>query len=218
MLEEASVVKPYVSLLPLVNAYKADIGNPLLIKDWNDLLDDDSHITKIAEASYAEVYKVTTNAGNSILKVMTIKLPELPASLRSETSIDVNLLISEIRIMNALTEIPGFVTFKDAHLVNGVIPRCILEAYDDHVKKLERRGGKSEFPHPIGYDEETMFLVIELGDAGVVLDEYKLDTIHEFWDIFIGVTVALARAEVFRDFEVSRSSTRTRQRKFFVHF
>lgn len=190
-------------MLPLVNAYKTDFGKSLLIKDWNDVLDDDLDITKIAEASYAEVYRVNTPAGSSILKVMAIKVPEIPDSLHSETSVDVNSLLSEIRIMNALTVVPGFVTFKDAHLVQGIIPRCINKAYGNHLKKLNRRGGDSYFPHPNTYDEETMFLAIELGDAGTVLDEYQLDTPGELWDVFIGVTIALARAEATNEFEVS---------------
>lgn len=174
----------------------------MTVKNWNDILDDDADLEKIAEASYAEVYRVTTKAGSSILKVMRIKLPELPDSLDIETAIDVNILISELRIMNALTTVPGFVTFKDGHLVQGMVPRCIRRAFarhEDHLKELEL---ESYFPSPPSDDTEAWFLVVELGDAGQVLDECELDSVEKFWDVFIGVAIALARAEIINDFEV----------------
>ncbi|KUJ07155.1 uncharacterized protein LY89DRAFT_789946 [Mollisia scopiformis] len=200
-LENASIIPVPASLLPLVTAYKTDIGRPLLVQDWNDILDDHADVTKIAEASYAEVYRVNTAAGSSILKVMRIRMEEQPESMRCYTASDVKAIISEIRIMNALTTVPGFVTYKDAHLVQGMIPPCITKAYRKHVKALKRDGGWSHFPVPHTLPEETIYLVIELGDAGDVLDEVGLDTKEQVWDVFIGVTIALARAEVTNEFE-----------------
>lgn len=207
LIERASIIKPYGSLLPLVTAYKADIGRSMLVKDWNDILDDNTALEKIAEASYAEVYRVSTRAGSSILKIMRIKLPELPDSLDVETAIDVNILISELRIMNALTTVPGFVTFKDAHLVQGMIPRCIRKAFARYEDALKEIGQESYFPSPPSDEIEAWFLVVELGDAGHVLDECELDSVEKFWDVFIGVAIALARAEIIHHFEVRALST-----------
>lgn len=200
--EDFSIIRPHDSLLPLVTAYKTDLKRPLLVQDWNDVLDDDADIFKIAEASFAQVYRVDTSAGSSILKVMHIKLPEVPESFHHDTAIDITTLISEFRIMNALTTVPGFVTFKDAHLVQGMIPRCIYKAYRWHLKQLRNNNKESYFPHPKHYTEDTMFLVVELGDAGQVLEDFKIDTSEKLWDVFIGTTIALARAEVTNEFEV----------------
>jgi serine/threonine-protein kinase haspin len=176
----------------------------MILKDWKDILPEKVDLKKIAEASYAEVYRVNTIAGSSILKIMRIKLPELPDSLIIETAIDVNSLISEIRIMNALTTVPGFVTFKDAHLVSGHIPSCLRDAVFMHRAILRQFDRESYFPALPSDKEEAWFLVVELGDAGDVLDECELDSVEKFWDVFIGVTIALARAEIINQFEVSR--------------
>ncbi|KAE8447137.1 hypothetical protein EG329_011121 [Mollisiaceae sp. DMI_Dod_QoI] len=199
--EQANIIRPHPALLPLINAYKTDFNKSLIVQDWNDILDDGADVTKIAEASYAEVYRINTAAGSSILKVMQIKLEDLPEPFRSNTAVEVNSLISEIRIMNALTTVPGFVTFKDAHLVQGLIPRCITKAYRLHSDELKQVGKASYFPRPSAYDDDTIFLVIELGDAGYVLDECEIDTADQLWDSFIGVTIALARAEITNNFE-----------------
>lgn len=178
----------------------------MLVKDWNSVIEDNADLTKIAEASFAEVYRITTAAGSSILKVMRMKLPELPGSMIMQTAVDINSLITEFRIMNALTTVPGFVTFKDAHLCTGVIPRCIEKAYTVYNDRLNEEHQESYFPVPPSADEQEQeaawYLVIELGDAGDVLDECSIVSAHEFWDIFIGVTVALAIAEQTNEFEV----------------
>lgn len=179
----------------------------MVSKDWSDILDNETDIKKIAEASYAEVYRVNTEAGSSILKVMRMKLPELPNSLKIDTAIDVNSLISEIRIMNALTTVPGFVTFKDAHLVHGKIPECLRKAWIAHRIGLGADAMDSYFREPpSGNKEQAWYLVVELGDAGQVLDEIELTSAEMLYDIYIGVVISLARAENTNKFEVSQST------------
>lgn len=103
--------------------------------------------------------------------------------------------------MNALTEVPGFVLFKDAHLIRGIPSKEIAAAYEAHLPKLKKYG--SGFPHPEQYSEDSTFLVIELGDAGEVLEDFKFDSIEQVWDIFLGTVMALGRAENEFEFEVS---------------
>ncbi|EHL02495.1 putative serine/threonine-protein kinase haspin like protein [Glarea lozoyensis 74030] len=100
--------------------------------------------------------------------------------------------------MNTLTELPGFVTFKGAFLVKGQPGKHYFKAWDKyHYNSKEG----SWFTDPRYYDDQTTFLVIELGDAGTVLEDYPLRTMDELWDIFLGTVIALAKGEMACEFE-----------------
>ncbi|TGO57502.1 hypothetical protein BOTNAR_0200g00190 [Botryotinia narcissicola] len=140
------------SLSPLLAAYEKDNGYPLATKNWDDVLAPGSSIQKIAEASYAEVFRITNPVGSSILKLLRLKVPTDPTSKKSDTAIKVETVVSEMRLMNALTEIPGFVKFKDAHIVEGKPPAAFVTAYEGHldagvVVALARAEIEHEFEH-----------------------------------------------------------------------
>jgi serine/threonine-protein kinase haspin len=135
---------------------------------------------------------------------MQLKIPTDPASLKNDTASDVKNVVSEIRIMNALTVVPGFVRFKDAHLVQGTPPDAVARAFEkfQKEKKGKKKAEASWFPLPSSYIEESAFLVIELGDAGLALENIKIKDLDQVWDVFIGVVMALSRGEVANEFEV----------------
>jgi serine/threonine-protein kinase haspin len=191
-------------LLPLTSAYKADRSTVLAIQDWSNILPESSTLTKIAEASYAEVYRISSNGESSIIKVMQLKVPTDPASLKNDAASEVKNVVSEIRIMNALTVVPGFVRFKDAHLVQGTPPDAVARAFErfESEKEGKKKAEASWFPLPSSYIEESTFLVIELGDAGLALENIGIGYIDQVWDVFIGVVMALSRGEVANEFEV----------------
>jgi serine/threonine-protein kinase haspin len=174
----------------------------LKILTWGDILDEDPVIVKIAEASYAEVYRVANEIGSSVIKIMRLQTPEDPDSLDLYNAIKVTNVISEIRIMNAMTELEGFVNFKDAHLIHGSPTEKLIDAYDEYNFR-QKKENRSQFPHPNQYTKKSIFLAIELGDAGVVLDEFQITNIHQVWDIFLGAVMALAVGESAFEFEVS---------------
>ena len=188
-----------IALQPLTDTYRSDRGRHLPITDWEDLIPHGAQVEKIAEASYAEVYRVSIKGQNSILKLMQLKVPSDRSSLNSETAINIETVASEVRLMNALTESPGFVTFKEAHLVRGKPGNLVFRAYHRCTKW---NAATSLFPDPNTFSSSSLFLAIELGDAGSVLDETPLTKISQVWDVFLGVVVALAIAEHFFQFEV----------------
>jgi len=190
-----------VFLKPLQEAYLKDRGYPLPVRSWEELLPADVKIEKIAEASYAEVYRLSNEFGTSIIKVMQLKTTTHDESSEYYTALDVESVVSEFRIMNAVTEIPGFVEFKDAHLVKGRPPSAISEAYYDFIASKAPKAYVSSFPEPKSFNDESVFFFIELGDAGVVLDKVLLEDIDIVWDLFIGVVIALSRAELLLKFE-----------------
>lgn len=197
-------------LTPLLDAYE-DNGNPRpQIKDWESVLDPSWSLLKIAESSYAEVYKVTNPSGTSILKVMALKPPSGPGS-RRETACTVESVISEVLIMDLMADIPGYLVFRDMHLISGNPPDSVVAAWEAHdwgVSLLDDDGeetnkgeANSTFPHPAKYNKEAVFLVLELGDAGVDVEHYVTKTMAELWDIFLGITIALATGESVCGFE-----------------
>ncbi|KAH8805666.1 hypothetical protein F5884DRAFT_800175 [Xylogone sp. PMI_703] len=193
---------PNAFLRPLLDAYQKDRGYPLHIRAWDELLPADVKIEKIAEASYAEVYRLSNEFGTSIIKVMQLKTPINGATdSESYTALDVESVVSEFRIMNAVTEIPGFVEFKDAHLVKGRPPSSISKAYYDFITSKAPKSYESSFPDPKSFNDESVFFFIELGDAGVVLDKVLLEDIDIVWDVLLGVIIALSRAELLLEFE-----------------
>ena len=199
---------------PLSSAFLTDLATPLETRSWHHVLPGwGYYLDKIAEASYAEVYRVTSwktktePEKTSILKVMRLISPQDPSSYDCETAMEVANVVSEFRIMNALTELPGFVTFKGAFLIRGQPGKYYVKAWDKFHN--DSRDG-SMFTDPRHYSGNTTFLVIELGDAGTVLEEYQMQTIDELWDIYLGTVVALAKGEMACEFEASYLHSHTR--------
>jgi serine/threonine-protein kinase haspin len=194
-----------------MDAYEQN-GHPrLTIKQWEAALDPTWPLLKIAESSYAEVYKVTNPSGTSILKIMALKPPSGPGS-RRETACTVESVLSEVLIMDLMAEVPGFLIFRDAHLIEGRPPETMVaawEGYDWGCALLDgeepadgdEAEGRSEFPHPAKYGKDQVFLSLELGDAGMDIEHYPIRTAAELWDIFLGITLALAMGEVVCGFE-----------------
>jgi serine/threonine-protein kinase haspin len=206
--DTADISQDLEPLQDLFDAYRQDCGEPLHMRRWDEVIGGELSISKIAEASFAEVYRVTTEYGSSILKIMQLKLDSDPASLKSYTTVDVKSIVSEMRIMNAMTEIPGFVSFKDAHLVRGKPGTILSDAWSGYLDRS--RGSDPDapmrltyFPKPDSYSDESVFLVIELGDAGQVLQKAHIDDRDKLFDIFLGITVIMSRAEQEAEFEVS---------------
>ncbi|KAH8751892.1 hypothetical protein BGZ57DRAFT_101181 [Hyaloscypha finlandica] len=184
--------EPEPELLPLLNLLH------LSPKSWGTVLStSDTTLEKIAQASYAEVYRATNSGGTSILKVMEIKVSTNPESLESRTACAVEDVVSELRIMNQLTELPGFVLYKDAHLIRGKPVPQIKQAWDAWEEKFE----ESMFPDPDVFGPTSTFLVIELGDAGRELNDEPMKQIEQVWDVLLGVIIALSRAEATHEFE-----------------
>ena len=179
---------------------------------WTDVCPPGDSIVKIAEASYAEVYRVTNERGTSIIKVIRLESPIRP---QTKTQIKFGLVDEEprsegdvggeLQISEWLADIPGFVVYKERYVVKGKAPKHLLETHQVFQKRLKRQDpGRAQFyPSPSRYLDDTKFLVVELGDAGQALEDWKLRSESELWDIFFLEAIALARAEELAMFEVS---------------
>lgn len=184
----------------------------LRVLSWPEICPPGDRIVKIAEASYAEVYRVTNERGTSIIKVIRMVSPIKPQTKAQEKSGLVDEqphsesdLVGELKISEWLADIPGFVMYKERYIVQGKACRELLETHQAFHKRAKRQDpGRLQFyPSPSRYLDDTKFLVVELGDAGVALEDFQLQSADQIWDIFFHVAIALARAEVQIEFEVS---------------
>ncbi|KID90989.1 GSG2, Protein Kinase [Metarhizium guizhouense ARSEF 977] len=182
----------------------------LRILTWDEVCLPGDRIEKIAEASYAEVYRVTNERGTSVIKVIRLPSPiksQTKAQVRSKlvdeephSEEDVN---GELQISEWLADIPGFVVYKERYIVQGKTSRALLETHQVFQRRMKRKDpGRAQFyPSPSRYLDDTKFLVVELGDAGTALEDWELRNESELWDIFFLEAIALARAEELAMFE-----------------
>lgn len=189
----------------------SDLQGGLRTLAWDDVCPFPDTIAKIAEASYAEVYRVTNPRGTSIIKVIRLTSPikaQTKAQVRSglvdEEPHEESDLLGELRISEWLADIPGFVVYKDRYIVRGKAPKALVETHQAFQRKMKRADPDrlQFYPSPARYLDDTRFLVVELGDAGTALEDFRLETVDQVWDIFLLVAIALARAEDLVFFEV----------------
>ncbi|KAK3340836.1 hypothetical protein B0H65DRAFT_272879 [Neurospora tetraspora] len=181
---------------------------------WSDICGPPSalnSITKIAEASYAEVYRITNARGISIIKVIRLQSPirpqtkaQIKSGLVDEEAHAESDLQGELKISEWLADIPGFVIYKERFIVEGKGTKELLETHQVFQRKMKRKDpGRAQFyPSPSRYLESTRFLVVELGDAGTALEDFMAQpeqkmtwTGEMLWDVFLSTAVAMARAE-----------------------
>ena len=184
---------------------------------WDDVCPFGDSIEKIAEASYAEIYRITNERGISIIKAIRLRSAikaqtktQQRSGLVDEEPHSEDDLAGELHISEWLADIPGFVVYKERYIVRGKAPKALLETHQAFHRRLKRKDPDrlQFYPSPSRYLDNTEFLVVELGDAGTALEDFELRTTSQMWDIFLHTVIALARAEDLVRFEVSDTSRR----------
>ena len=170
-------------------------------------------LTKIGQGSYATVLKMELVHGPgeySVWKLMPLK-PSAGAGSRPRN--DQTLIkdaATEVRMLYAMSDIDGFVQFRSAHVVDGLVPEQIRKAHESWAKSLKSAdiwyGTDMRVDYP---SKSQLWLLMEMTDAGQDLDvmlsttrrDKTLFSIQETWDIFWGVAEALMRGEAQAEFE-----------------
>lgn len=209
-LDDKGIAHPDDSQLDESYYHEDSIDSGLRVLTWADMCPPGDRIEKIAEASYAEVYRVTNERGTSIIKAIRLASPikaQTKAQVRSglvdEEPHDEEDLRGELTISEWLADIPGFVVYKERYIVRGRAPKDLLETHQTFHRRAKRQDPDrlQFYPSPSRYLDDTRFLVIELGDAGRALEDMTLDSVSQLWDVFLHVAIALARAEDQINFE-----------------
>src|SRR5690606_4863134 len=109
-----------------------------------------------AEASYGEVYRLSLKSSlpgfsasdESVLKILPLKPPphELGVSNIDMMS-EVENVASEVRLLQRMTDIPGFTNFRDVRVLQGRPPAAIAKAWKS-FNKSQPKDKKSFFPDP----------------------------------------------------------------------
>ncbi|EHK24580.1 uncharacterized protein TRIVIDRAFT_114758, partial [Trichoderma virens Gv29-8] len=182
----------------------------LRVLTWGDVCPPGDQIVKIAEASSAEVYRITNKRGTSIIKAIRLPSPikaltktQVASGLIDEEPHSESDVDNELQISEWLSDIPGFAVYKERYIVQGKTTSELLETHQTVQKKMKREdpGRAQYYPSPSRYLDDTKFLVVELGDAGKSLENWQLDSTDQLWDIFLLEAIALARAEEVAMFE-----------------
>jgi len=209
----ATLLAEYAS--PLLSLSNEPTPSPTPFADWTAAIAPHFSLTKIAEASYGEVYRLSSlhsglrlpRSSESVLKLIALRPPGPPpasASARARIAAmsAVADVASEVRLLRLMTPVPGFTNFRDVRVVQGRPPGVVVEAW----RAFDRDVRKSEFADPgkkSTYREDQLWAIVEMQDAGVDLEGRVVKTVWEAWDVFWGVACALAKGEEFAGYEVS---------------
>lgn len=85
-------------------------------------------------------------------------------------------------------------------MVRGFFPDILMDEWDAYDEDYGSENERPDF-----YDEDQLFAIIMLEMGGSDLEHTDLYAWEDAFDIFYQVTVALARGEKHRQFEVSFS-------------
>jgi serine/threonine-protein kinase haspin len=201
--------------------------------NWADGLREDFSLVKIAEASFGEVYRLSLHPeaaaedpslplsknDESVLKVIALAQPPstLPKSKRdreralkkAENMSKPADVASELKLLQCLSDIPGFTNFRDLRVLRGRPPGPFAEAFEA-FNAAQKAADKelSIFPDPAkkaSYSKDQLWAVIEMQDAGTDLEKLVAQgvssSIWVVWDIFWQVVLALAKGEEEAEFE-----------------
>ncbi|KAI9808506.1 MAG: hypothetical protein M1827_007211 [Pycnora praestabilis] len=172
-------------------------------------------VTKIAEASYGEVYRLSQKdhlskdsqnsdlISESVLKIIPLQ-PYLPLGAQPNPKhafmTPIQDVASEVSLLRHMSSIPGFTDFREIRVMSGRLPSQYVAAWKDY----KRSGRKTLFPDPgrrASYAADQLWAIIEMQDAGTDLETTKLADICQVWDVFWGVTLTLAKGEEFAKYE-----------------
>lgn len=139
-------------------------------------------VSKLGEASYAEVYR----RHDAVYKVMPFG---------SEGELSVRDVVQELRCLRATTGIDGFNGMERAAVVKGEYAECLMRAWDEYA---ERKGTENERPYST---PDSLFIVLELRHGGVDIEHWEMPSWRAAQSCLRKIVAALAEAERRIEFE-----------------
>lgn len=192
---------PYTSYVAPLLSLQSYGRSLTTFKEWSTSLEPHFTVSKIAEASFSEVYRLSASntacksMKESVLKLVPLKSapnaplrtqsrsarnPDAQVQLEKEAREEEDLwksqvedVYSEVKLLQNLNYIPGFTNFRELTVLQGRPSRGFVEAWKSW-NKARPRGKKSEFPDPskkASYDDTQLWAVIEMQDAGTDVEK-----------------------------------------------
>ncbi|MCJ1390473.1 hypothetical protein MMC18_003332 [Xylographa bjoerkii] len=202
--ETASYVSPLL-------ACKNVSGRVENFQAWTDERMPLLNLQKIGEGSFGEVYRASNSGETVIMKIIPLNARKGQGS-RTFTSIEA--AANEVQLLEKMQRIPGFVELRGACVLQGSMPTQLIKEWNDY--KAHGRTVESRDPNKKNvYRKNQLWLLLEMSDAGTNLNPGQYmpcDTtchnhgnrylsVHRSWDIFWQIVRALAKAEVYANFE-----------------
>ncbi|KAK3048405.1 hypothetical protein LTR09_010236 [Extremus antarcticus] len=202
--------------------------HPLIdFTEWSTQLQSHFALTKIAEASFGEVYRLSlleqlpgfSSTDESVFKVIALRPPgpTIPLDKRKQAAAKKKLdamsapedVANEVRLLQRMSTIPGYTNFRDVRIVQGRPPPLFAQAFKAwNAEQKARKKDLSHFPDPgkkASYSEDQLWAVIEMQDAGTDLENLVerggCSSIWSVWDVFWQVVLSLAKGEEGAEFE-----------------
>ncbi|KAK4623970.1 Serine/threonine-protein kinase haspin [Fulvia fulva] len=231
-LEQSTPLEPSADSL---NEYEEHCGtlldlssHPLTcFETWSEQLSEHFAVTKIAEASFGEVYRLSlhedmsafASTDESVFKVIPLKAPEstLPVDKRKRKAAMTKQdnmtapgdVATEVKVLQRMSAIPGFTNFRDVRILQGRPPAAFAQAFKNwNTAQRRKKKDLSHFPDPskkTSYTDDQLWAVIEMQDAGTdlerLVEEGLTTSILSIWDIFWQVVLTLAKGEEGAEFE-----------------
>ena len=172
------------------------------------------NITKLAQGSFAAVFRMELTRNPevyTIWKLMAVK-PRKGKGSRRPDQTTIENAAAEVKVLDCMQEIHGFVDFRAAYVLKGLLPRPLAEL--NEAWEGRHHGDKGD----LGSSRDQYWVLMEMSDAGRDLDTVlrhgfpdgsRLNkrnfgsrlTIKQTWDIFWSITESLARGEEAAEFE-----------------
>lgn len=182
-------------------------------EDTCQLWADNYKITKIAQGGFAAIFSLQLRADTAnyvIAKLMPLKSKTRKGS-RAASFVTIQDAATEVKALDAMSEIPGFVGFSEAWVLKGALPALFEE---------ESRTWAQTHPEDgvVKYSKDQLWCFIEMTDAGTDLEHFLAHgflnhhsqqnlgkprplSAFQCWDIFWSIAEALGRGEEFAEFE-----------------
>ncbi|KAK6505477.1 hypothetical protein TWF481_007375 [Arthrobotrys musiformis] len=148
---------------------------------------DFSHIKKIGESSFAEVYIHRKDDGRAVV----LKL--VPLAMETNAT----EVLQELKTTKALSPIPGFIKYLGCQVVCSRVPPELESAW----RLWESKNNERYNPTDRVFGNTTYHAIIALEDGGCSLDEARWSSWDVPLEIFRQTIKAFAQAEREREFE-----------------
>lgn len=185
--------------------------------EWTAFCD----IFKIAEGTYGSVFQLSDKSGShraTVGKLIPLRA-KCGVGSKKATNTSIADAASEIKLLELMNDVPGFVVFRGAEVLIGSLPKALRAEYAAFQKReMSRNDAECFSMTETSFPRHQAWLFIEMDNAGMELDRAFHQTdesgllqvsksgerylpVQRTRDIFWGTVEALARGEEMHDFE-----------------
>lgn len=185
--------------------------------EWTAFCD----IVKIAEGTYGSVFRLSDKSGShraTVGKLMPLRA-KCGVGSKKATNTSIADAASEIKLLELMNDVPGFVVFRGAEVLIGSLPKALRAEYAAFQKReMSRNDAECFSMAETSFPRHQAWLFIEMDNAGMELDRafHRTDKsglfhvsksgerhlpVQRTRDIFWGTAEALARGEEMHNFE-----------------